>query len=520
MRGLLLTLLLLLAGPAHGLPAQTWVVAIGHNRGDAGEVTLRFAERDAAELADALRQLGGVQAERTLILLGEDAEGVRRALRAVHGRMAGESDAALIVFYSGHADAHALHLGGTQLPIEEITALVSAAPAPLRVLVLDACRSGSASRVKGMRPSRSFEITARDRVQAEGLAIITSSTAAEDSQESDELRGSFFSHHLVGGLRGAADRDGDERVTLAEAYAYAYAQTIRSSGRTMTLQHPTYRFDLKGQGEVVLTRRDIAGHRAGLLQLGPPALYLIIEEREGGAVAAEVAPARADVTLALAPRRYFVQQRDPREYRHYQIEVQRGQTTRLTDLEYRTVRYDRLVRSRGAPIRSVHGLLAMAGARGGLLDGEGVAPQAVLGYQADLPWLSVGARLRFSTVDSPGGDAASGRRHEEYAAAVLLERFVDLPWLSASFGVLVEGTAHRQVFTGQRAIADRGTFGVDFGAFLALERHLPKGLALRVEGGPLSALLQTTTVDGGVASGTALATPVTWWAAGGLKWRL
>jgi hypothetical protein len=513
-------LILLLGGAARAMPAQTWVVAIGHNRGDAEEVTLRFAERDAAELADAMRQLGGVQPERIVTLLGEDAGGVRRALRAVQGRLGGASDAALVVFYSGHADAHALHLGGTQLPIEEITALVGAAPAPLRVLILDACRSGSASRVKGMKPGRSFEIRASDRVQAEGLAIITSSTAGEDSQESDALRGSFFSHHLVGGLRGAADRDGDDKVTLAEAYAYAYAQTLRSSGRTMTLQHPTYRFDLKGQGEVVLTRRDVAGHRAGLLQLGPPALYLIFEEREGGAVAAEVAPPRADVTLALPPRRYFVQQRDPREYRHYQIEVRRGQTTRLQDHAYRTVRYDRLVRSRGAPIRSVHGLLAMAGARGGLLDGEGVAPQAVLGYQADLPWLSVGARLRFSSVDSAGGDAESGRRHEEYAAAVLLERFVDLPWLSASFGVLIEGTVHRQVFTGGRAIDARGTIGVAFGAFLALERHLPAGLALRVEGGPCSALLQTTTVAEGVATGTALATPVTWWTAAGLKWRL
>jgi hypothetical protein len=46
-------------------------------------------------------------------------------------------------------------------------------------------------------------------VGAAGTAILSSSTADETSQESDRLRGSFFSHHLVNALRGAADRDGD-----------------------------------------------------------------------------------------------------------------------------------------------------------------------------------------------------------------------------------------------------------------------------------------------------------------------
>ena len=98
---------------------------------------------------------------------------------------------------------------------------------------------------------------------AEGFAIITSSTADESSQESDRLRASFFSHHLVNGLRGAADANGDHIVSLDEVYTYTYAETLRSSGRTMALQHPTYRVDLKGKGDVVLTRL-VARERAAL----------------------------------------------------------------------------------------------------------------------------------------------------------------------------------------------------------------------------------------------------------------
>ena len=48
------------------------------------------------------------------------------------------------------------------------------------------------------------------------MAILTSSAAGENSQESDVLRGSFFSHHLVAGLRGGGAGIGrTERVEFS-----------------------------------------------------------------------------------------------------------------------------------------------------------------------------------------------------------------------------------------------------------------------------------------------------------------
>ncbi len=514
-------LLILLCGAAWALPEQTFLLAIGNNRGDADEVALLYAERDATQFAEAMRKVGGVSPERVVSLLGEDAGAVRVGLARLEKRLeALEGETAVLVFYSGHADANALHLGGTHLPMKELTEAVKDLSSPLRVLIVDACRSGSASRVKGLKKAEDFEIAVEDRVSAEGMAIITSSTAGEDSQESDGLRASFFSHHLVNGLRGAADRSGDDRVTLAEAYAYTYAQVLRSSGRTMNLQHPTYRFDMKGQGEVVLSRLDKADKRSGRLRLAEPAVYVIVEERAGGTLAAEVSPARPQAVIALPPRRYFVQERHPREYRHYEISLRPGEETRLVEQPFERVRYDRLVRSRGGPAESVHGLLALGGARGGVLEGEGITPQLGLGYSADFPWFTVGGRLRFGSVESEGGDAASPRRHDELAVGLVLERFVDLPWFSAAFGVLIEGAWHSQTFTGERDIEARSTLGAGFGALLALERHLPAGLALRLEGGPFSAVFEASEVKEGVRGDEVIETPLTWWLAGGLKWRL
>lgn len=246
------------------------------------------------------------------MLLGENADSVRSALDSVtaHLQDAGPQ-AALIVFYSGHADATALHLGGTHLPIAEITTSVRGAASGLRMLIVDACRSGAVSRIKGLREAGDFEIKIDQNPSVEGTVIITSSTAGENSQESDILRASFFSHHLVNGLRGAADRNGDERVTLAEVYAYTYAQTLRSSGRTLNLQHPTYSFDVKGQGEVVLSDLSTAT-RSGRLRLGDPAVYVISDGRRE-TIVAEVAPSRADAVVSLPPRRYVVQERRSHE---------------------------------------------------------------------------------------------------------------------------------------------------------------------------------------------------------------
>jgi hypothetical protein len=68
-----------------------------------------------------------------------------------------------------------------------------------------------------------------------------------------ELGGSVFTHYLLSGLRGEADRDNDDRVTLTELYAYAYRKTVLRTGTGEVLQHPAIQLQLSGAGEVVLS---------------------------------------------------------------------------------------------------------------------------------------------------------------------------------------------------------------------------------------------------------------------------
>ena len=79
--------------------------------------------------------------------------------------------------------------------------------------------------------------------------------SGEEALESNSLKSGVFTHHLISALRGAADRDADGRVTLHEAYEYAYSGTLQTSSRTNErLQHPTISFAAEGAGPLVLTR--------------------------------------------------------------------------------------------------------------------------------------------------------------------------------------------------------------------------------------------------------------------------
>jgi hypothetical protein len=517
------------AGPARALPEETWLVAIGNNAGDADEVQLLFAERDAREVAEVLRSQGRVASDRVRLLIDERADTVRRTLLAINAAIRarvqeGSRATALLVFYSGHADADALHLRGTRLSFEEIRGLAAGSPATMRLLIIDACRSGAVTRVKGVRPAPEFALRIDpwgDRVEAEGTVIISSSTAGESSQESDRLRASFFSHHLINALRGAADRNGDGRVTLSEAYAYTYTETLRSSGRTLALQHPTYAYDVRGSGDLVLTTLADAGQGAGRLRLSGAGTYLITEEKESGAVVAELFAPRDRAYLSLPRGRYFVQQRGSDEYREYQVTLGPGREVALSGLPYRSVRYDRLVRRRGGVRRQIHGLTLLVGGRGQVLLGEGPTPHPVLGYHVDLPWLTLGLRLSGTSVSSPGAGGTLPRRRDEAGLQLLLQRYVDLPWLSLSFGVAVEGSYHGQTFSSaDQVLPRRHAVGLGFSGLFALERQLYRGLGLRVEGGPVALLLRRGLVQDGAETGSELDSAFTWWIAGGLGWRI
>ena len=56
--------------------------------------------------------------------------------------------------------------------------------------------------------------------QGKGRMILAAGGADQLAQESDELEHGYFTFFLLEGLRGAADRDSNQLISLDEAYRY------------------------------------------------------------------------------------------------------------------------------------------------------------------------------------------------------------------------------------------------------------------------------------------------------------
>ncbi|MBL4689698.1 MAG: caspase family protein, partial [Nannocystaceae bacterium] len=322
-----------------------YAVIIGNNEGASDEPRLRFAETDAARVHEVLATLGDFREENMVLLQGLGRDAVQRVLIATNDRIRrtrAPDQAVLFVFYSGHADADALHLGSDRLELSRLQQLVRGSAADLRLLVLDSCRSGAITRVKGGKKVQPFAISVDTRLAGEGVVFLTSSSANEDAQESDELKGSFFTHYLVSGLVGPADTDRDGAVTLAEAYGYAYDNTIRASSKTLIgTHHPTFEYNMRGQGDVVLTRvRSVKGGRARL-SFPEGRAYLVFAGDAEGAVVAEVGATDATRNINVAAGRYFVRGRGRDHLLEGSVRVRGGDTRLVEDGQLQRVEYAR-----------------------------------------------------------------------------------------------------------------------------------------------------------------------------------
>ncbi|NJK90245.1 MAG: hypothetical protein HC923_13245 [Myxococcales bacterium] len=339
----------------------THVIAIGANRGIGTETVLKYAERDAELIRETMISLGG--ADFVDVLRSPTATEVEKLLEEVELRLASSIDPShekLVVYYSGHADNDGLHLSGSVLPFERLRRRLEDSQAKLRLLILDACRAGNAIRKKGATRAEPFAIRLDSGADMAGLAIMASSAGFEESFESDRLGGSVFTHHLVQGLRGAADSDLDLRVTLHEAYIYAYRQTLQSTGLMVERQSPTYEVDLSGRGEVVLS------HLAEptRFRLQDPGSYLFFDD--GDRLVAEVRVLERNTPFVAASGRYRILHRDDDgAATEIGVELPRGEEriVRAADGTMR-VDIDGGGRSKKGARAGVHAMSALASVRG------------------------------------------------------------------------------------------------------------------------------------------------------------
>jgi hypothetical protein len=344
---------------------RRFAVFVGSNIGDHHEAILHHAEDDATRMAQTLRTLGDFPPDQILLLNAVTAPELRDAIIRLNTRVHEQHEAVLLLFYSGHADEQALHLAGTHFPLAELKALLVGSPATSRVLVVDACRSGSLIGLKGAQPTQPFSVAALDEPAPEGFAVLASSTSTENAQESLALGGSFFTYYLNSGLLGAADQNRDGAVTLSELYAFASSETRAATVSSPAGQQtPTFQFMLGGRHDLVLTYPGRRDARMGTLEFGEPGRY-VVQLWDGGILSApiaELATHDPGAKLALPPGRYHVTRRGQRDLAERDTDVKGGETTVLAVATMTRVDVGRVVR-KGDVRRSATGFAVFAGWR-------------------------------------------------------------------------------------------------------------------------------------------------------------
>lgn len=237
-------------------PVERYALVVGANSGGPGRAELRYAVSDAEHFARVMVELGGVAAQHEILLrqpkLRDLADAFDTLTRYVNDGRRGGGRTEVVLYYSGHADETGLVFGGERYAYSTLRDRLAQIPADVRIAILDACSSGAFTRVKSGKPRPPFMVD--ESSDMHGHAFLTSSSESEAAQESDRIRASYFTHYLLSGFRGAADLSGDGKVTLNEAYQFAFNETL---GRTIDTkggaQHPSYDISMSGTGDVVMT---------------------------------------------------------------------------------------------------------------------------------------------------------------------------------------------------------------------------------------------------------------------------
>jgi hypothetical protein len=212
---------------------------------DADLPPLKYADDDAATYLDLFRVLGA----RTYLLSRLD-DNTRRlhaqaAAEALEPRRAAfaqsvaqitadvtrarerQVDTVLYIVYAGHWNVRDgegyVTLEDMRITGADLARIVAGIPATRVHVIVDACASYYLAYSRGpggeRRPLSGFQDSSR-LTSDPRVGLLLSTSSARESQEWDGFQAGVFSHEVRSGLYGAADADGDGRVSYQEIAAF------------------------------------------------------------------------------------------------------------------------------------------------------------------------------------------------------------------------------------------------------------------------------------------------------------
>jgi hypothetical protein len=255
---------------------KNWGLIIGIERYN-NLPSVDFAERDASIMREYFIRVLGIPEENTIFLVDS---------KATKSTMTGylkdylpknvERDTNLYLYFAGHGfpdvkegsvqdtylvpyDGNLRFISETGYRIKDFYEDLNKLKIQRTFVFLDACFSGGASRSEkmlgGTRPVLIDPPTTL--LKSDKVISLASTKGGQASNSYPEKKHGLFTYFLLGGLKGAADKNGDGWINMEELFDYVRDNVAKVSRRKGVEQTPTVNPPLdtvKGLGEITISR--------------------------------------------------------------------------------------------------------------------------------------------------------------------------------------------------------------------------------------------------------------------------
>jgi len=215
---------------------RKFAVVVGCADYQRSDMDLRYPDDDAYRFYAYLKSCegGGIPDENIAVLIDEAAtkNNIINTMNSIYSKAS--ADDMLIFFFTGHGAEGAFCPTdissdySSLLLHDEVKAIFKKYPARYKICMADACFSGSiyqGTQTSYPPSSHSSETS---------VVIIMSSALNETSQENPKMRQGAFAYYLIKGLKGSADRNEDNIITLEELFPYVKANVMNFTNDKQT----------------------------------------------------------------------------------------------------------------------------------------------------------------------------------------------------------------------------------------------------------------------------------------------
>lgn len=240
-------------------------IVMGSN-GPAGAGQLKYAQRDAQRIADAL---AGPRCGFTVDVIqpGTDPWDVRRKIFETVERCTYEDT--LICYFSGHGivERGALfllwdnteldRLLNTAVPVEDVVRALKFCKANSKLLILDCCHAGAVVNMTGFKDGTGTAV--RDlEIAPDNHLVLMASDRLEKARELDSMSGSFLTSQMCAALGeklDEADKDGDNRLSVHDLKLWLDERAKEHNKKNPSLAVPYPYLFGQQKGDFFLTAR-------------------------------------------------------------------------------------------------------------------------------------------------------------------------------------------------------------------------------------------------------------------------